>query len=131
MDCDATETGFNAATARARPSWPTRCLHTARCPPRIASGSGFRLKTRCRSRPGLPGAVDAILEAGQLFGADRAAGVKFAGGDADFRAETELAAIGELGRCVVQHDRRVDLVEKFSRGGLVLGHDRVGVVRAV
>ena len=62
--------------------------------------------------------MDAIFEAGQLLGADRAAGVEFPGGDADFRAEAELAAIGELGRCVVQHDRRIDLVEKLARGGL-------------
>src|SRR6478609_10953326 len=93
MDRDAAETGFNAATACAR-----RC-----CPARFL----------CRSRPGLSGTVDAILEAGQLFGADRAAGVEFAGGDADFGAEAELAAIGELRRGVMQHDRRVDLVEEF------------------
>ena len=47
------------------------------------------------------------------------------------RAEAELAAVGELGRCVVQHDRRIDLVEEFARGAGVLGHDRIGVVRAV
>ena len=84
-----------------------------------------------RSRPRLPGAVDAIFEAGQLLGADRAAGVEFPGGDADFGAEAEFAAVGELGRCVMQHDRRIDLVEKFARGAFVLGHDRIGVVRAV
>ena len=37
-----------------------------------------------------------------------------AGGDADLGAEAELAAIGELGRGVVQHDRGIDLVEEFS-----------------
>ena len=66
-----------------------------------------------RSRPRLPGAVNAIFEARQLLGADRAAGVEFAGGNADLRAEAELAAIGELRRCVVQHDRGIDLVEEF------------------
>ena len=35
---------------------------------------------------------------------DRAAGMHPAGGDADLRAEAELAAVGELGRGVVQHD---------------------------
>src|SRR5260221_7806672 len=106
-DCDATEAGFNAATA---------CI---------------RLKTRVRSRPRLPGAVNAILEAGQLFGADRAAGVELAGGNADLGTEAELAAIGKLRRGVVQHDRGIDLVEELFRGLVVLGHDRVGVVRAV
>src|SRR6266404_9603978 len=83
------------------------------------------------SRPRLPGAVDAIFETGQLLGADRPAGVKFPGGDADFRAEAEFAAVGKLRRCVMQHDRRIDLVEKFARGGLVLRHDRIGVTRTV
>src|SRR5436190_21220594 len=83
------------------------------------------------SRPGLPGAVHAIFETRQLLGADRAAGVEFAGGDADLGAEAELAAIGELRRGVVQHDRRVDLVEEFLCGLRILGHDRVGVARAV
>src|SRR6476469_8688472 len=102
-DCDATDALFNSATARAM----------------------------LRSRPRLPGAVDTIFEAGQLLGADWAAGVEFPGGDADFRAEAEFAAIGELGRCVMQHDRRIDLVEKFARRGYVFRHDRVGVVRTV
>ena len=106
-DCDATEAGFNAATA---------CI---------------RLKTRACSRPRLPGAVNAIFEAGQLLGADRATGVEFAGGDADLGAEAELAAVGELRRGVVQHDRGIDLVEEFLRGGGVFGHDRIGVMRAV
>src|SRR6186997_1111998 len=83
------------------------------------------------SRPRLPGAVDAIFETGQLFGPDRTAGVKFPGGDADLRAEAEFAAVGELRRCVMQHDRRIDLVEKFPRGGFILGHDRVGMLRTV
>src|SRR6266851_7031600 len=81
------------------------------------------------SRPRLPGAVDAVFEAGQLLGADRTAGVEFPGGDADFRAEAEFAAIGKLRRCVMQHDRRIDLVEEFACGGFVFRHDRVGMVR--
>ena len=57
--------------------------------------------------------------------------MEFAGGDADFRAEAEFAAVGELGRRVMQHDRRINLAEKPAGGGLVLGHDRVGMVRTV
>src|SRR5450631_2890687 len=109
-DCDPTETAFNGATACARL---------------------LRLKTRLFSRPRLPGAMYPIFKAGQLFGADRTTGVKFPGGDADFRAEAEFAAIGKLGRCVMQHDGRIDLVEKLAGGGFVLGHDRIGVVRTV
>src|SRR6476659_5601203 len=84
-----------------------------------------------RLRPRLPGAVNAIFEARQLLGADRAAGVEAAGGDADLGAETELAAIGELRRGVVQHDRGIDLAQEFPRSSLVSAHDRVGVLRAV
>src|SRR4029453_7062150 len=58
----------------------------------------LRLKTLWRSRPRLPGAVNAIFEARQLLGANRTAGVEFAGGNSDLRAEAELAAIGELRR---------------------------------
>src|SRR4029077_17462023 len=68
------------------------------------AGAALVAKTPIRSRPRLPGAADAIFEARQLLGADRPAGVEFAGGDADFGAEAEFAAIGELRRCVVQHD---------------------------
>src|ERR1700676_2505917 len=122
-DRDATEARFNAATACVRSSCLTRFLHANRYP--------LRLKTLCRSRPRLPGAVDAILEARQLLGADRAAGVKFSGGDSDLRAEAEFAAVSELGRCVMQHDRRIDLAEKLAGGGCVFRHDRVGVARTV
>src|SRR5256885_7977321 len=72
-----------------------------------------RVTAGMRSRPRLPGAVNAVFEARQLLGADRAAGVEFAGGNPDLRAEAELAAIGELCRCVVQHDRGIDLAEEF------------------
>src|ERR1700731_1158377 len=122
-DRDATEARFNAATACVRSSCLTRFLHANRYP--------LRLKTLCRSRPRLPGAVNAVFEAGQLLGADRAAGVEFTRRDSDLRAKTEFAAVGELRRRVVQHDRRIDLVEKFAGGARLLGHDRVGVVRAV
>src|SRR5262245_39812830 len=96
-----------------------------------ATLTGFNGMSPERSRPGLPAAVHAILEARQLLGADRAAGVEFAGGDADLGAEAELAAVGKLRRGVMQHDRRIDLVEEFLRRLRILGHDRVGVARAV
>src|SRR6266481_2222873 len=94
----------------------------------------FNEATACAmlcSRPRLPGAVDAVFETGQLLGADRAAGVKLTRSDTDFRAETEFAAVGELGRRVMQHDRRIDLVEEFACGGCILGYDRIGVLRTV
>ena len=75
--------------------------------------------------------MNTVFEAGQLLGADRAACVEFSGGDADLGAKTEFAAIGELRRCVMQHDRRINLVEKFACRGFVFRHDRIGVVRAV
>src|SRR5882762_7659428 len=77
------------------------------------------------SRPDLPGAAHAILEAGELLDADRTAGVQLAGGDADLGAEAELAAIGELRRGVVQHDRGIDLRQEFLRRGGVIGDDGV------
>src|SRR3977135_1023376 len=91
----------------------------------------FNEATACAmlcSRPRLPGAVDAVFETGQLLGADRATGVKFAGGDPDFRAEAEFAAVGELGRCVMQHDRRIHFVEKPAGGGCTFRHLRTGVM---
>src|SRR5579863_7682982 len=54
-----------------------------------------------------------------------------AGGDADLGAKAELAAVGELRRGVVQHDRRIHLAQKFLRRLLVFGDDRIGVMRAV
>src|SRR6478735_2942505 len=88
-------------------------------------------RTRRSSRPRLPAAVNTILEARQLIDADRPAGVEFPGRDSDLRAEAELAAIGELRRGIVQHDRRVHLVEEFLRGLVVFRHDRIRMMRAV
>src|SRR3954463_11282126 len=87
--------------------------------------------TRVCSRPRLPGAVDAIFETRQLLGADRPPRVEFARSNSDLRAEAELAAVGELRRGVVQHDRRIDLAEEFCGGATVFRHDRIGVMRAV
>ena len=57
--------------------------------------------------------------------------VQLAGGDADLGAEAELAAVGELGRGVVEHDGGVDLVEEFLCVGFVFSNDRIRVVRTV
>src|SRR4029077_18380123 len=83
------------------------------------------------SRPRLSAAADAVLETGELLDADRAARVQPAGGDADLGAEAELAAVGELRRGVVQHDRRIHFAQEFFRRGFVLGDDRIGVMRAI
>ena len=71
------------------------------------------------------------LKRGELLDADRAARMQAAGGDADLGAEAELAAVGELGRGVVQHDGGIDFAQEFLRRCGVVGDDRVGVVRAV
>ena len=75
--------------------------------------------------------MNAVLEAGQLLGADRAAGVELAGGNADLGAETELAAIGELRRGIVQDDRRIDFFQEALRRRAVLGEDAIGMMRAI
>ena len=63
---------------------------------------------RTSLRPRLPRPAHHVFEARQLLGAHRAAGVQAVGRDADLRAHAELAAVGELGRGVVQHDAAVD-----------------------
>ena len=51
-----------------------------------------------------------------------------AGRNADFAAETELAAIGKLCRGVNQHDGRIDAVQEALGRRLALGDDGVGVL---
>ncbi len=58
-------------------------------------------------------------------------GVELLGGDADLGAEAELAAVGEPGRGVDRHRRRVDQRDEPLGRRLRVGHDRVGVGRAV
>ena len=53
------------------------------------------------------------------------------GGDPDLAAESELAAIRELGGGVVHDDGAVDAVQEFGGGGRILRNDGVGVTRAV
>src|SRR5512135_381253 len=71
------------------------------------------------------------LATGQSFEADGAAGVKLVGRDADFGAEAVLEAVGEAGRGIDHHRARVDLAQEAHRVRVVLGHDRVGVLRTV
>src|ERR1043166_7322642 len=61
---------------------------------------GRRSITEEGSRPGLPCAAHAILEARELFDPHRPARMEAAGGDADLGAEAEFAAVGELRRGV-------------------------------
>ena len=79
------------------------------------------------SRPDLAGTVDTILEGSQLFDADRAAGMHLAGGNADFRAHAEFAAIGELGRGIVQQNGRINFSEEALDNPGVFGNHRLGV----
>ena len=58
----------------------------------------------------LPVAVDFILHAHKLRQPQRPAGVQFLGGNADFRAEAELAAVGKAGTRVVIYRRGIDFV---------------------
>src|SRR5699024_5001485 len=57
--------------------------------------------------PGLSVAVDDVFAGGQLFHTHGAAGVHLLGRDADLRAQTELAAVGEAGGGVDIDRRRV------------------------
>src|SRR5581483_8319928 len=90
--------------------------------------------THCRVtaalRPRLSAAANAVFEAGQLFDPDRSTGVEPSGSNANLRAKTELAAIGELRRGIMQDDGRVDLAQEFFGRFAVFGHDRISVMRA-
>ncbi|PAV66665.1 hypothetical protein WR25_13308 [Diploscapter pachys] len=61
---------------------------------------------------------------------DRPAGVEPPRRNADLRTQPELAAIGELGGGVPQHDRTVDAVQESLRNPCILGDDRVGMAIA-
>src|SRR3954454_10799871 len=83
------------------------------------------------SGPDLSGPANAIFERRELLHADRSARMHAACRDPDLGAEAELAAIGELRRRVVQHNRAIDLREKLVRGVLVRRDDRIRMVRTV
>src|SRR3954447_1868660 len=71
-----------------------------------------------------------IFEGRQLLGANRTARMQLAGGDADFPAEAELAAVGELRRRVPKHDRAIHAVEEIFCGGGLFRDNRFGVTGA-
>src|SRR3546814_6608201 len=64
------------------------------------------------SRPRLAGAADLPFVGGQPFERDRAACMEATRRDPDFGAQPEFAAVGELGRGVPHHDRRIDAGEE-------------------
>ena len=57
--------------------------------------------------------------------------MKPTGGNADFRAEAELTAVGKLGGGIVHDDGAIDLVEKPRCSVRILGNDTVGMPRSV
>ena len=57
-------------------------------------------------------ATNDVFENGQLFGSDRAARMDAAGCDPDLGPHAKFTAIGKLGRCVVNDDASIDLVEE-------------------
>ena len=79
----------------------------------------------------LAGAADDVAEGGELFEADRPAGVQAAGGDADFPAEAEFAAVAELGGGVPEADGAGDVGQEGFGGFCVLGDDGVGMLAAM
>jgi len=87
-------------------------------------------RARSSRRTNLPAAAHQVFVGRQLGGADRSARRQSLGRDADLRTHAELAAVGELGRGVDQHDGAVDLAQEALGHGVILGHDRIGVVRA-
>ncbi len=62
------------------------------------------------ARPHLSVAVHAIFKRAELLDANRPARMHASRRNADLRAEAELAAVGELGRGVVQHNGAVDFL---------------------
>src|SRR5437867_2715837 len=71
-----------------------------------------------------------VLVGRELDQADWPTRVHAVGRDADLRAQAELAAVGELGAGIVHDDGAVDLVQESVGRGLVVGHDRFGVLTA-
>ena len=67
----------------------------------------------------------------ELFEAHRAVGVQLGGRDAHLGTEAELITIVEAGGSVHEHEARIDLADETLTLGLVAGHDRFGVKRAV
>src|SRR5204862_2462795 len=97
----------------------------------LKGGEGLFWRRASYSGAHLAVAADEVFVGGQFGGADRPSRRQPLGRDADLGPHAELAAIGKLGRGVDQHDRALDLAQEPLGRGVVLGHDRIGVVRAV
>ena len=63
----------------------------------------------------------------KLLGSYRPARMNAARGDADLGTHAELSAVRELGRCIVQDDRAVDLGKKPVGRFLIVSNDALGV----
>ncbi len=79
----------------------------------------------------LPLAAHHVFETCELFHANGSARVHLARRNADFRAHAELAAIGELRRCVMQDNCRIDLSKEGVGHVLIVSNDAVGMGRTV
>lgn len=79
----------------------------------------------------LPATPRPVLITRQLPQAHRSPRVEFVGGDADFGAESEFAAVGEAGGDVVEDAGGIDAAEELFGGCVIGGDDDVGVMRAV
>src|SRR5690606_38025126 len=76
-------------------------------------------------------AEDQVLLAGQAFQPDRAARVQFVGGNADLGTQAVLEAVGEAGRSVDHHRRRIHFGDEAAGVAEVLADDGIGVLRSV
>ena len=82
-------------------------------------------------RPNLPVAQHYPFLRSQPVQADGAADVDFVGGNADFRTETILEAVGEAGGGIDHDAGAVDRAQEGAGIGVGFGYDAVGVVAAV
>ena len=57
--------------------------------------------------------------------------MQFLGGNADFRAESEFAAVGKAGACVVIDHRGIHFGEEFFRRRFVFGDDALAVAGGI
>src|SRR5690348_4435240 len=83
-----------------------------------------------RLRPRLTLSADNVFEARQLLDADGSTGMQLSRADADLRTHSEFAPVGELRRCVPQHDRGIQSRKKLLRRKWIVGHDAFGMLRA-
>jgi hypothetical protein len=79
----------------------------------------------------LTGAAHTILERRELFDANWAARVQASGCYPDLCSEAEFTAVSELRGGIMQHDGRIDPLQKFLSGAAVSCYDGVGVMGAI